>query len=243
MQAKKQRFELANRSKSARGRKACVRASRCEPAFARFHRIKFWVNSDVQNIVLDSDLGQTYSPGMLGSLDSIDRAILRQLQEDGSLTNVELSARVGLTPAPTLERVRRLERDGFIRRYVALVDQRKVGRPVTAFVSVILESHNRENSLRFREAVAELPEVLECHHIAGEEDFLLKVVAESPEDYERFVLERLTDVGGIEKVKTTFVLSSPKVETAIPIDEPGAEAPVTAGDPSAPRRRAKKGAI
>ncbi|MCK6590328.1 MAG: winged helix-turn-helix transcriptional regulator, partial [Polyangiaceae bacterium] len=69
---------------------------------------------------------------MLESLDSIDRAILRLLQEDGSLTNVELSSRVGLTPAPTLERVRRLEQGGFIRRYVALVDQRKVGRPVTA---------------------------------------------------------------------------------------------------------------
>jgi Lrp/AsnC family leucine-responsive transcriptional regulator len=121
-----------------------------------------------------------------------------------------------------------------------------VGRPVTAFVSVILESHKLDNSVRFREAVAALPEVLECHHIAGEEDFLLKVVAASPEDYERFVLERLTDVGGIEKVKTTFVLSSPKVETAIPIDEPGAEAPAAAGgEPAlaAARRRAKKGAL
>lgn len=186
---------------------------------------------------------RTYSPGVLESLDSIDRAILRLLQEDGSLTNVELSSRVGLTPAPTLERVRRLEQGGFIRRYVALVDQRKVGRPVTAFVSVILESHKLENSLRFREAVAALPEVLECHHIAGEEDFLLKVVAASPEDYERFVLERLTDVGGIEKVKTTFVLSSPKVETAIPIDEPAAEAPAEAPLSSAPRRRPKKGAL
>ena len=154
---------------------------------------------------------------MLAALDAIDRALLRHLQEDGSLTNVELSARVGLTPAPTLERVRRLERDGFIRRYVALVDQRKVDRPVTAFVSVILESHKLENSLRFREAVAGLPEVLECHHIAGDEDFLLKVVAASPLDYEKFVLEKLTAIEGVQRVKTTFVLSSPKSETAIPV--------------------------
>ena len=158
-------------------------------------------------------------------LDSTDRTILRQLQADGSLTNSELARRVGLTPAPTLERVRRLEREGFIRKYVALVDPIRLGKSVTTFVSVILESHKLQTTLRFRAAVEKLPEVLECHHIAGDEDFLLKVVASSPADYERFVLETLTRVPGIEKVKTIFVLSSSKQETAIPVDEPAPSEP------------------
>ena len=152
-------------------------------------------------------------------LDSIDSAILRVLQLDGRITNFQLAKKVGLTPAPTLARVKKLEASGYIRRFVALVDQTKLNMPVTAFVSVILESHKKKTTVDFVKAVQQLPEVLECHHIAGEEDFLLKVVAASPQDYERFVLDKLTKIDGIEKVKTTFVLSSSKVETAIPVQE------------------------
>ncbi|MFN7972930.1 MAG: Lrp/AsnC family transcriptional regulator [Acidobacteriota bacterium] len=169
---------------------------------------------------------------MQADLDAIDRKILRLLQEDGAQTNLVLAERVGLTPAPTFERVRRLERDGYIRRYVALADQKKLGKPVTAFVSVILESHKLRTAVDFQKFVNALPEVLECHHIAGDEDFLLKVVAASPEEYEAFVLGKLTRVGGIEKVKTTFVLSSSKLETAIPVAEPPAA-------PSPARRRGR----
>jgi DNA-binding Lrp family transcriptional regulator len=150
-------------------------------------------------------------------LDEVDLSILDILQRDGRITNFDLAKRIGLTPAPTLARVKKLESFGYIRRYAALVDQVKLGMPVTAFVSVILESHKKKTSLDFMKAVNELPEVLECHHIAGDEDFLLKVVASSPGDYEAFVLEKLTKVQGIEKVKTTFVLSSPKLETSIPV--------------------------
>jgi Lrp/AsnC family transcriptional regulator, leucine-responsive regulatory protein len=149
-------------------------------------------------------------------LDAVDRKLLKLLQEDGSLTNTELAARVGLTPAPTLERVRKLEREGFVRKYVALLDQAKLGKPVTAFVSVIMRSHGSRTDGTLKRAIAKLPEVLECHHIAGDEDYLLKVVAASPADYERFVLEKLTRIPAIEKVKTTFVLSSSKLETSIP---------------------------
>lgn len=152
-------------------------------------------------------------------LDSIDLEILKILQEDGRIANFELAKRVGLTPAPTLARVKKLETSGYIRRYVALADQTKLGMAVTAFVSVILESHKKKTTLDFVKAVQNLPEVLECHHIAGEEDFLLKVVAASPGEYERFVLDKLTKIEGIEKVKTTFVLSSSKLETAIPVQE------------------------
>jgi len=154
----------------------------------------------------------------MNGLDAIDRSILRILQEDGGITNTELAERVGLTAAPTLERVRKLEREGYIRKYVALADQAKLGKPVTAFVAVIMKSHGQPTDVSFRRAVGKLPEVLECHHIAGEEDYLLKVVTASPADYERFVLGRLLKVPAIEKVKTTFVLSSSKLETKIPVD-------------------------
>lgn len=152
-------------------------------------------------------------------LDTVDLQILEVLQHEGRITNFDLAHRIGLTPAPTLARVKKLEVAGYIRRFVALVDQAKVGLPVTAFVSVILESHKKRTTLDFVKAVQGLPEVLECHHIAGDEDFLLKVVAANPSDYEKFVLEKLTKIDGIEKVKTIFVLSSPKLETAIPIPE------------------------
>ena len=154
----------------------------------------------------------------MSHFDPIDARILDLLQDDGSMTNAELAERVGLTPAPTLERVRKLEREGYIRKYVALVDQARLGKPVTAFVSVIMRSHGERTADGFHRAVARLPEVLECHHIAGEEDYLLKVVAASPTDYEQFVLGKLTKISGIEKVKTTFVLSSSKLETKIPLE-------------------------
>ena len=151
------------------------------------------------------------------NLDRVDSNILRILQREGRITNFQLAEKIGLTPAPTLMRVKKLEEAGYIKRFVALVDQEKIGLPILAFVHVILESHNRKTTVDFMHAMQKLPEVLECHHIAGDEDFLLKVVAASPQQYEGFVLEKLTKVPGIEKVKTTFVLSSSKLETALPV--------------------------
>jgi Lrp/AsnC family transcriptional regulator, leucine-responsive regulatory protein len=151
-------------------------------------------------------------------LDPVDLKILSILQREGRIANFQLAKKIGLTPAPTLMRVKKLEEAGYIKRFVALVDQEKIGLPVMAFVHVILESHSRKTTVDFMNAMQKLPEVLECHHIAGDEDFLLKVVAASPAQYEGFVLEKLTRVPGIEKVKTTFVLSSSKLETALPVE-------------------------
>lgn len=150
-------------------------------------------------------------------LDAMDQQILQILQSDGRITNAELAQRIGLTPGPTLSRVNKLEASGYIHGYVALLDRTKMGLPITAFVSVILTSHNKSISEAFLKAVKDMPEVLECHHIAGDEDYLLKVVAESPADYERFVLEGLTSVDQVQRVKTTFVLSTPKSLTAVPV--------------------------
>lgn len=150
-------------------------------------------------------------------LDTVDLSILATLQSEGRVTNSDLAARVGLTPAPTLQRVRKLEDAGIIRRYAAILDPESLGLQVTVFVSVVMVSHGREATDRFVAAVSDLSEVLECHHLAGDEDFLLKVVARSPADYERFLLEKLCAIEGVQRVNTKFVLSSPKSTTELPI--------------------------
>src|SRR5438477_3778507 len=97
-------------------------------------------------------------------LDAIDRQILELLQQDGRVTNLELARQIGLTPAPTLARVKKLETSGYIKRFVAIADQARIGLPVTVFVSIILESHKLKTTQNFQAAVNKLPEVLECHH-------------------------------------------------------------------------------
>ncbi len=151
------------------------------------------------------------------TLDAVDHAILTVLQGDGRITNVELAGRVGLSPGPTLARVNKLESAGYIQGYAAIVDRPKLGIAVTVFVLVSLRNPNRAANDAFLAAVRDLPEVLEIHHIAGDEDFLLKVVSESPATYETFMLEQLANVPDVMRVKTVFVLSSPKSTTAIPI--------------------------
>ena len=149
--------------------------------------------------------------------DAIDSKILGILQKEGRITNAELASRIGLTPGLTLARVNKLEAQGVIQGYAAVVDHSKVGLPVTAFVSVIMRSHGRETSEAFLNSIAHLDEVQECHHIAGEEDYLLKVVAASPQDYEKFFLNKLSAIADVLRVKTTIVLSSPKSVTVVPI--------------------------
>lgn len=155
------------------------------------------------------------------SLDAVDCAILDILQQDGRMTNAELAQRVGLTPAPTLARVHKLEAAGYIKGYVALLDRKLMGLPVTAFVEVILRNHGAASAREFLSAVSALPEVMECHHIAGDEDYLLKVAAASPSEYEHFVLNKLMEIADVQRVKTTIVLSTPISKTAVPIAQKG----------------------
>jgi len=156
---------------------------------------------------------------MLDSLDLIDRRILNILQADGGTTNVELARQVGLAPATTLDRVRKLRQNGFIRGYVALVDSALVERSTMAFVAVSLREHGADRVATFREHVEALPEVLECYHVSGESDFLLKIVARDIGAYEDFLLQRLTSIPFIGRIHTSFVLSTVKHDTRIPIDE------------------------
>ncbi|QXD16831.1 Lrp/AsnC family transcriptional regulator [Rhodocaloribacter litoris] len=157
---------------------------------------------------------------MLESLDHIDRQILDILQEDGGITNVELARRVGLAPATTLDRVKKLRQRGVIRGYVALVDPSKVNQGTIAFVQVTLNAHGADFVQAFREQVQTLPEVLECYHISGESDYLLKVVAPNIQQYEDFLLHKLASIPNIGKIHTSFVLSTVKHATKIPVQMP-----------------------
>lgn len=141
------------------------------------------------------------------------------------MTNAALAEAVGLTPTPMLQRMRKLEQSGVITRYMAIVDPIKVGRAVLAFVHVTLKSHGLANHQKLIDLVAGLEEVIECHHIAGDEDFLLKVALRDIAELERFLLQRLSTSGVIGRVKTTFVLSSSKSMAPI--------VPGTTGSPEA----------
>ena len=136
------------------------------------------------------------------------------------MTNAALAESVGLTATPMLQRIRKLEQRGVISGYTAVVDAKAVGRGTTAFVLVKQAEHRLASHKRVLQAVAAIPEVIECHHIAGEDDFLLKVVVRDIAEYERFMLDRLAQIPGIDRVKTVFVLSTAKAGAPLPIDEP-----------------------
>jgi Lrp/AsnC family leucine-responsive transcriptional regulator len=161
------------------------------------------------------DTNPTPDPALL---DDVDREVVRLLQGNGRMTNTALAEAVGLTPTPMLARIKKLEQRGVITKYVAIADAAALGRSTMAFVSVKLTAHKLATHEAFLAAVTQLTEVLECHHIAGEDDFLLKVVLRDIREYERFLLHRLSRIAGIDRVRTTFVLSTAKSETAIPIE-------------------------
>jgi DNA-binding Lrp family transcriptional regulator len=151
------------------------------------------------------------------SVDEIDLRLLVELQGHARLTNRELAERVGLSPAPCWRRVRRLEEAGIITRYAALLDAEALGFAVTAFVHVSLDDHHPDTVARFDALVAERREVLECHAMSGQTDYLLKVVARSIPDYEAFLSRHLLQLGSLRSVSTSFVLRRRKHTTELPL--------------------------
>jgi DNA-binding Lrp family transcriptional regulator len=151
-------------------------------------------------------------------LHPADRRILEVLQNQGRIPNVQLAAEVGLSPSAVLERVRKLEERGIIEKYVALVDNKRVGLGTVAFVAVSLNLHQKDSIENFHRFVDGCAKVLECHHVAGTEDYLLKVYSHDIDDYEHFLLTALTRIKGVDRVRTMFVLSTLKRETAIPLE-------------------------
>ena len=151
-------------------------------------------------------------------IDQTDKKILDILQEDAKITNIELANRVGISAPATLERVKRLEKNGVIKKYVALVDPAKVSKGTFALVSVALMIHQIPSIDSFTKQINKLEEVLECYHITGSDDFMLKIAVENIEKYELFILQKLTKIKGVSKVTTNIVLSTVKFNTKIHID-------------------------
>ena len=151
------------------------------------------------------------------ALDPLDLMILRELQADGRLANAELARRVNLSPPAVHARVRRLEEQGVIRSYAALLDRESLGYDMLCFVHISLQLHTSEQVQRFRVAIQEIDEVLECHHVTGEFDYLLKAVVRNSKDLERLVVERLTPIQGVARIHTSLALSQVKATTALPV--------------------------
>lgn len=151
-------------------------------------------------------------------LDEVDRALLSHLQMDARMTNTELARRVDLSPPGLQKRLRKLEDSGVIAQYVTLLNRETVGFDMLCFVQVTLQRHEPTAVSHFREAVQTMPEVLECYHLTGEYDYLLKVVVRNRRHLERFLLETLTPVPGMDKIRTSLVLSEIKTTTAVPLN-------------------------
>jgi Lrp/AsnC family leucine-responsive transcriptional regulator len=152
------------------------------------------------------------------NLDITDLRILAALQRDANLTNVELAAKINLSPSPTLARVKRLESDGVISRYVALVDPHALGLKVNVFVRVSLEKQEAGALEKFEQAVSHFDEVMEVYLMTGDEDYLLRIVVPDLQALEKFILENLTRIPGIKNIKSSFALKQVKYKTALPID-------------------------
>jgi Lrp/AsnC family transcriptional regulator, leucine-responsive regulatory protein len=157
----------------------------------------------------------TMSTGRDG-LDDLDWRLLTHLQQDARVSTAELARQFKLSPPGVQKRLRRLEERGVIQRYVTVVNREAVGLDLLCFVLVML-AHHRPNSVkRFRAGIARMPEVLECHHLTGEFDCLLKLVVANHEELQRF-LERLMKVGGVDRLRTSIVLSEIKSVSALPL--------------------------
>ncbi|HSF95432.1 MAG TPA: Lrp/AsnC family transcriptional regulator [Thermohalobaculum sp.] len=151
-------------------------------------------------------------------LDAIDLKILRVLQDDASVSNVELAEQIGLSPSPCLRRVKMLEESGIIRKRVTLLDARGVGLPVNVFVSVTLEKQAEERLQEFEKAIRQRSEVVECYLMTGEADYLLRVMVPDLDGYERFLKNHLTRIPGVASIKSSFALKQVQYRTALPLN-------------------------
>ncbi len=151
-------------------------------------------------------------------MDKTDRKILAVLQRDGRISNQRLAEEVGLSVSPCWRRVKRLEQEGYIERYVTLLDAGKVGLRITAFVHVSLEDHHPDTLTEFDRLIRTRPEVLECFAMSGQDDYLLRVVCPDMDAYEDFLTRHLLALKGVRTANTSFVLKTRKSTTALPLE-------------------------
>jgi Lrp/AsnC family transcriptional regulator, leucine-responsive regulatory protein len=149
-------------------------------------------------------------------LDEIDIQLLALLQDDGRITNADLAKRVGLSPPSVLQRVRILEKAGLIKAYTAILDSERMGFRITVFAMISLALHQEQPIERFRRGVLDIPEVMECYHVSGDFDFLLKIVVKDIRSYETLIREKLSKLKGVQKINSSFVYGTPKHTTKVP---------------------------
>lgn len=155
---------------------------------------------------------------MSEQIDRYDQMILDILQHQGRITNQELAEAIKLSPSPCLRRVRQMEEDGLIEGYVALLNAKKLGLTLTAFIGISMDRHTPERFEKLESTLAGYPEVLECHLITGQDaDYLLKVIVRDMDAYQQFLLNKLTRIDGVTGVHTSFVMKSPINTTAVPV--------------------------
>ena len=155
----------------------------------------------------------------MSTLDRYDLKILAELQRDARVSNQELAERIGLSPSPCSRRVKQLEDDGLILRQVALLDRKKLGLTLTAYVQIGMDRHTPERFENFEQAIRQWPEVLECSLVTGmDADYQLKVVVPDMEHYQQFLLGRLTRVEGVTSVRSSFVLNQVLASTELPLE-------------------------
>ena len=150
-------------------------------------------------------------------IDNIDRKILRMLQENSKITNAYLSKQIGLSPAPTLERVRKLEKKGIIIGYHAQLNLSKIGLGVSTFVLVSLKEHNKKNINIFLDKINKIKNVIECHHITGTGDFILKVVSENIASYQKLMLDKVSEIEATDSLQSMVILSTFKDNKVMPL--------------------------
>ncbi len=156
---------------------------------------------------------------MSNQLDAIDLRIIDQLQKDSSLSNVELARRVNLSPSPCLARVKALETNGTIRSYVALVNAAALGLGLNVFINISLKTQSKEALADFERRIGEHDEVMECYLMTGDSDYLIRVVVADMAALERFILDQLTPIPGLEKIRTSFTLKQVRYKTTLPLSK------------------------
>lgn len=154
---------------------------------------------------------------MAYKLDSTDAKILNLLQQDSNRTHKRIAEELGMTTTPIFERIKRLQREGYINKYMAIINKRRLGYKQTIFVGITLKGHTREYLDRFVKIVDDFEEVLECHRVSGSYDYLLKVVVKDIEAYETFILTKLTLVSDLGNVQSMIVMSTSKEENAVTV--------------------------
>ena len=154
------------------------------------------------------------------SLDATDYKILDQLQQDSAITNIELAKRVHLSPSPCLNRVKALEASGVIQKYVALTEPKALGLGLNVFISISLKEQSKQTLAEFEKRIADHDEVMECYLMTGDSDYLIRVAIADMATLEKFILEQLSPIPGVEKIRSSFALKQVRYKTALPLKPP-----------------------